>query len=178
MAMVFTDANEPGNPIIFANDAFLSLTGYDRKEVLGQSFNFLMARGADPVALAQVEAAFEGGDSGSDLRYRRKNGICEPLTAPLHATLVGEGDRWECDWGFRKVGSRCEEITPPPHAYLDASGGDWVCYPGFERVTDQCAPAPAPVPSAEPVPSTEPVPGGTPGTEAELKSVTPDPQGK
>jgi PAS domain S-box-containing protein len=74
MAMVFTDANEPDNPIIFANDAFLSLTGYDRKEVLGQSFNFLMARGADPVALAQVEAAFEGSDSGSEIRYRRKDG--------------------------------------------------------------------------------------------------------
>ena len=75
MAMVFTDAKEPGHPIIFANDAFLSLTGYDRKEVLGQSFNFLMARGADPKALAQVEAAFEGGaDRGSEIRYRRKDG--------------------------------------------------------------------------------------------------------
>jgi PAS domain S-box-containing protein len=73
MAMVFTDAKEPGNPIIFANDAFLSLTGYDRKEVLGQSFNFLMARGTDPVALAQVEAAFEGSDDGSEIRYRRKD---------------------------------------------------------------------------------------------------------
>jgi PAS domain S-box-containing protein len=73
MAMVFTDAKEPGNPIIFANDAFLSLTGYDRKEVLGQSFNFLMARGTDPVALAQVEAAFEGSDGGSEIRYRRKD---------------------------------------------------------------------------------------------------------
>ena len=31
MAMLFTDAREPGHPIIFANDAFLSLTGYDRK---------------------------------------------------------------------------------------------------------------------------------------------------
>jgi PAS domain-containing protein len=37
MAMVFTDAREADNPIIFANDAFLSLTGYDRKEILGQS---------------------------------------------------------------------------------------------------------------------------------------------
>ena len=75
MAMVFTDAKEHGHPIIFANDAFLSLTGYDRKEVLGHSFNFLMARGADPKALAQVEAAFEGGaDHGSEIRYRRKDG--------------------------------------------------------------------------------------------------------
>jgi PAS domain-containing protein len=46
MAMVFTDANASDNPVIFANDSFLSLTGYDREEVLGQSLNFLMARGA------------------------------------------------------------------------------------------------------------------------------------
>jgi PAS domain-containing protein len=45
MAMVFTDAKEPDNPIIFANDSFLSITGHDREEVLGQSFNFLMGRG-------------------------------------------------------------------------------------------------------------------------------------
>jgi PAS domain S-box-containing protein len=75
MAMVFTDAREPGHPIIFANDAFLSLTGYDREEVLGHGFNFLMARGADPKALAQVQAAFGGSpDGGSEIRYRRKDG--------------------------------------------------------------------------------------------------------
>jgi PAS domain S-box-containing protein len=75
MAMVFTDAKETGHPIIFANDAFLSLTGYDREEVLGHRFSFLMARGADPKGLAQVEAAFAGGtDHGSEIRYRRKDG--------------------------------------------------------------------------------------------------------
>jgi PAS domain S-box-containing protein len=75
MAMVFTDAQQPDNPIIFANDAFLSLTGYDRKEVLGQSFNFLMARGADPKALAIVESAFAGStDASSEISYRRKDG--------------------------------------------------------------------------------------------------------
>jgi PAS domain S-box-containing protein len=75
MAMVFTDAREPDNPIIFANKAFLALTGYDRKEVLGQSFNFLMARGADRSALAQIEATFEGSTNGSaEITYRRKDG--------------------------------------------------------------------------------------------------------
>lgn len=75
MAMVFTDAKEPGNPIIFANDAFLELTGYAREEVLGQSFNFLMARGADPEALARIDAAFAGiSRGGSEICYRRKDG--------------------------------------------------------------------------------------------------------
>lgn len=75
MAMVFADACEADNPIIFANDAFLSLTGYDRKEVLGQSFNFLMAHAADAEALASIEAEFEGKSDGSvEIRYRRKDG--------------------------------------------------------------------------------------------------------
>jgi PAS domain S-box-containing protein len=75
MAMVFADAMRPGNPIIFANDSFLSLTGYDRKEVLGKSFNFLMAHIADADALARIEAEFEGGsDCGVEVLYRRKDG--------------------------------------------------------------------------------------------------------
>jgi len=75
MPMVFMDAKVPGNPIIFANDSFLRLTGYPREGVLGQSFNFLMAQGADPKALALIEAAFEiSDDHSSAVRYRRKDG--------------------------------------------------------------------------------------------------------
>jgi PAS domain-containing protein len=40
MAMLFADAAKPANPIIFANDSLLSLTGYDREEALGKSFQF------------------------------------------------------------------------------------------------------------------------------------------
>src|SRR5450755_3511742 len=75
MAMVFTDATEPDNPIIFANDSFLSLTGYNREEVLGKSFNFLMAHAADAEALARIKAEFEGSsNSGTEILYRRKDG--------------------------------------------------------------------------------------------------------
>lgn len=72
---MFTDARDADNPIIFANDAFLALTGYDRKEVLGQDFNFLMAHAADEEAVAQIEAQFKGhSDGGAEIRYRRKDG--------------------------------------------------------------------------------------------------------
>jgi PAS domain S-box-containing protein len=75
MPMVFTDAKASDNAIIFANEAFLRLTGYDEHEVLGQGFNFLMERGADPEALAEIQTAFESGrDLERPLRYRRKNG--------------------------------------------------------------------------------------------------------
>ncbi len=75
MAMVFTNAKEPGHPVIFVNDAFLSLTGYVREEVLGKTFNSLMARGTDPDVLAHIEAAFAGdSESTAEICYRRKDG--------------------------------------------------------------------------------------------------------
>jgi PAS domain S-box-containing protein len=75
MPMVFTDANDPGNPIIFANDSFLSLTGYPRWELLGKNFNFLVAADGDADSERQVDAAFKGtSDSDPEIRYRRKNG--------------------------------------------------------------------------------------------------------
>jgi PAS domain S-box-containing protein len=75
MAMVFMDAKAPGNPIIFANDAFLSLSGYDRKEVLGQTFDFLVVRGDDSKAMGDVAREFESGsDEVSEILCRRKDG--------------------------------------------------------------------------------------------------------
>jgi PAS domain S-box-containing protein len=74
MAMVFTDAKEPGNPIVFANDSFLNLTGFDRVQLLGKSFGSLMA-GADPNAIAQVTAAFKDNpDIDPEVHCRRKDG--------------------------------------------------------------------------------------------------------
>jgi PAS domain S-box-containing protein len=74
-AMVFTDAKEASRPLIFVNDSFLFLTGYDREEVLGQSFDFLMARPTDPEALAKAEVAFAGkAESDFEISLRRKDG--------------------------------------------------------------------------------------------------------
>ena len=75
MAMVFTDAKQSNHPLIFANDSFLSLAGYDRQDVLGQSFDFLLGRPADPNALVQVEAAFAvSSESNFEICFRRKDG--------------------------------------------------------------------------------------------------------
>ena len=75
MAMVFTDAKEANHPLIFANDSFLSLAGYDREEVLGQSLEFLMGSPADPETQAQVQAALAGSSKDDfEICFRRKDG--------------------------------------------------------------------------------------------------------
>lgn len=75
MAMVFTDADAPGNPLIFANEAFLTLTGYSREEVLGQAFGFLLSRGDNQTANQRIEAAFAGESGGHfEMHDRRKDG--------------------------------------------------------------------------------------------------------
>ncbi len=76
MPMLFSDPNLPGNPIIYTNESFLLLTGYDQDEVLGQDCYFLMGPETDPNARSQIEASFSGGfyDGHAEIRYYRKDG--------------------------------------------------------------------------------------------------------
>jgi len=75
MPMVFTNAKEVASPIGYANHAFLQLTGWNRDEVLGESFNSLMARGASPADLKEIEKAVVGNhEDDPEICYRRKDG--------------------------------------------------------------------------------------------------------
>jgi PAS domain S-box-containing protein len=75
MPMAFTDARTPRNLIIFANDSFLSLTGYAREELLGRDIGFLLARSAESEMRAQLTLEFAGcSHSGWENAYRRKDG--------------------------------------------------------------------------------------------------------
>ena len=75
MPMVFTDAKQADNSIIFANDSFISLFGYQREEVLGQGFNFVLASATDAALLAAIKAEFEEGFCrGPEICCRRKDG--------------------------------------------------------------------------------------------------------
>jgi PAS domain S-box-containing protein len=75
MAMVFTDAKDAAHPLIFVNDSFLKLTGYERAEVLGRPFASLFAPSTTPDALAKSQAAFDAdSEAEPEVLYRRKDG--------------------------------------------------------------------------------------------------------
>ena len=75
MAMIVTDATQADNPIIFANDAFLHLTGYGRDEIIGRNCRFLQGPDTDPAERARLRAAIQAGeDISSEILNYRKNG--------------------------------------------------------------------------------------------------------
>lgn len=57
MPMLLTDPNQDDNPIVFANKAFLDLTGYEEEEVLGRNCRFLQGAQTDRNAVAELRDA-------------------------------------------------------------------------------------------------------------------------
>jgi PAS domain S-box-containing protein len=90
MPMLVTDAKLPGNPIIFANRAFINLSGYSQEELLGQDPHFMNGEGTDPSAIRQYTAAIrEGRDENLEIVQYRKDG--SPFRAMLFASPLDDG---------------------------------------------------------------------------------------
>ena len=75
MAMIITDPRLEDNPVVFANDSFCALTGYDRAEILGRNCRFLQGPDADPSTIEQIrQAVHEARPLKVDILNRRKDG--------------------------------------------------------------------------------------------------------
>jgi PAS domain S-box-containing protein len=73
--MIFTDAVGPDHRIIFANDSFLHLTGYERDSVLGESVQSLVGYDFGLIERAKLDDAFQpDASTDSSFRFRRKDG--------------------------------------------------------------------------------------------------------
>lgn len=57
MPMIITDPRLPDNPIVFVNDAFGKLTGYDRDEIMGRNCRFLQGQDTDMADVGRVRDA-------------------------------------------------------------------------------------------------------------------------
>jgi len=57
MPMVIADVRSPGVPIVFVNEAFLKLTGYDRSEVIGRNCRFLQGPATNGDDIAKIRLA-------------------------------------------------------------------------------------------------------------------------
>lgn len=73
--MIVANALLPGNPVIFANDAFLTMSGYTMDEVLGQVPHFLDGPDTDPDTVQRFRTAIaEQRDETLEILQYRKDG--------------------------------------------------------------------------------------------------------
>ena len=73
MPMIVADPNQPDTPVVFANEAFLEMTGFPPEEVIGRNCRFLQGPATDPAAIEAVRAAIRQRTNLSIelLNYRR-----------------------------------------------------------------------------------------------------------
>jgi PAS domain S-box-containing protein len=91
MPMVVTAPLVADNPIIYANAAFLELCGYEREEVLGQNYLFLIAPEDAPDTTERVRAAMAARHQvNEEMRFQRKDGR-DIWVGALIAPMVEEG---------------------------------------------------------------------------------------
>lgn len=90
MPMLVTDATLPGNPITFANAAFIKLSGYTIDELLGQDPHFMNGAETAPEAIARYQNTMaEGRDETLEILQYRKDGT--PFRAMLFACPLDDG---------------------------------------------------------------------------------------
>jgi two-component system, cell cycle sensor histidine kinase and response regulator CckA len=59
--VTISDPNQPGNPVVYANEGFTRLTGYARHEVIGRNCRFLQGADTTPEATKTVREAVRDG---------------------------------------------------------------------------------------------------------------------
>lgn len=75
MPVLLTDPRQPDNPIVFANRAFLAMTGYESREILGRNCRFLQGPATDRDVVATVrEAIGQQREVSVELLNYRKDG--------------------------------------------------------------------------------------------------------
>ena len=75
MPIVLSDPRQPDNPLVFANQAFLAMTGYAADEIIGRNCRLLQGVGTDMAVVAEVRAAIaERRDFATEILNYRKDG--------------------------------------------------------------------------------------------------------
>lgn len=75
MPMLITDPNQRDNPIVFVNDAFLSLTGYDREDIIGKNCRFLQGSETSSESVDNIRSSIAANrDVAVEILNYRKDG--------------------------------------------------------------------------------------------------------
>jgi two-component system sensor kinase FixL len=111
MAMIFTSASAPDNPVVFANDAFLKMTGFTYPELVGKPFGAIIAEGAALGLSLKVNAEFEGAPVKTiELEIRRKGMLSLLVAARINPVFQQDGEVVQHCISFVDLGTHIDEV--------------------------------------------------------------------
>ena len=84
---------DPERKIVYANDAFVAITGFSREEILGQTCHFLHGADTDQSTVAEIRRALRARQPfAGEMRWRRKTGQGFKVGSPL---MKDGSDDWQ-----------------------------------------------------------------------------------
>lgn len=96
--LVITDAKQIDNPIVYVNDAYLKLSGYDKSEILGKNPRFMHGSNPEQPGLNNLKQAIaEARACTTKVRNTRKDNsiyLCNVTIKPLFSRESGELTHW------------------------------------------------------------------------------------
>ena len=90
--VTIADMRLPDQPLIYVNDAFESLAGLSRDDVLGRNCRFLQSPDADPAAVARIRAAIDRGEEIRETVLNLRGTDREPWWNEIHLAPVFDAD--------------------------------------------------------------------------------------
>jgi PAS domain S-box-containing protein len=126
--ITLSDPHQPDNPIVYANEMFELMTGYNRDEIIGRNCRFLQGEDQDQPALEEIRAAIRSQTSVTvTLRNYRKDGelffnrlTIRPIFDPENCLMYYLGLQYDitnqvrADEEFKKLKRLLREIDRTP----------------------------------------------------------------
>ncbi|SDF84462.1 PAS domain S-box-containing protein/diguanylate cyclase (GGDEF) domain-containing protein [Blastococcus aurantiacus] len=90
--VTIADMRLPDQPLIYVNDAFESLAGLSRDDVLGRNCRFLQSPDTDPAAVARIRAAIDRGEECRETVLNLRGPDRQPWWNEIHLAPVFDAD--------------------------------------------------------------------------------------
>ncbi|WP_050033397.1 PAS domain-containing protein [Halorubrum halophilum] len=102
VGITITDPDLPDNPMVYVNDRFVEMTGYDRDDAVGINCRFLQGEDTDEETVARLREAIDAEEPESvELLNYRKDGT--PFWNRVSVAPLRDGDGSISEWvGFQE----------------------------------------------------------------------------
>ena len=102
VGITITDPDRPDNPMVYVNDRFVEMTGYDREYAVGVNCRFLQGEDTDPEPVDRLREAVDAAEPASvELLNYRKDGT--PFWNRVSIAPIRDADGSVSEWvGFQE----------------------------------------------------------------------------